>query len=232
MKMQNSAKRGMYFNRFCLSLCGKTIYIMQTAAAKTPPVGQAQKHSAQAPRLITWESFQKRYLHREDGHTYEWVRGVVERTQNTMDSTQLYIQRNLISHFRVLLFQQQVSGELLAEADLLFFKNLHRRPDLAWLTNQQINHLAQKGAIEIPAFIIEVISTNDAAQRIVEKMEDYRASGVRVVWHIFPIQQQVHVYSGDRLEHMRVCYGDSICSAAPVLPDYAFPARAVFDKGM
>jgi Uma2 family endonuclease len=208
---------------------------MQTKAARNPSVesaGHPPKRDTQRSRLITWESFQKRYLHREDGHTYEWVRGLVEKTQNTIDSTQLYIHRNLVAHFRALLSEQRVHGELLAEADLLFFNNLHRRPDFAWLTNEQINHLAEKGAIEIPTFIIEVISTNDAAQRIAEKMEDYRNSGVQVVWHVFPIQQQVHVYSGDHLDGMRVCYGEKICSADPVLPGYAFPAKMVFDKGV
>ncbi len=182
------------------------------------------------PRLIKWPEFEKRYLHREDGFKYEWVHGRVEKTEYTMNPTQLYIQFNLQEIFMRLKTAGTVSGQLLAETDLFFFPEVHRRPDFAWLTHLQANNLASAGAIEIPAFLIEVISTYDAAQKIVDKMTDYRAAGVQVVWLIYPIQQQVHVYNGHNLESMSVCMGEKICSADPVLSAFAFPASDIFKK--
>ncbi len=190
----------------------------------TPAVAKKQ------PRLIKWQEFEKRYLSREDGFKYEWVHGRVEKTEYTMNPTQLYIQFNLQEIFMHLKTAGAVSGQLLAETDLFFFPEVHRRPDFAWLTHLQANNLSIQGTIEIPAFVIEVISTYDAAQKIVDKMTDYRAAGVQVVWLIYPIQQQVHVYSGHNLESMRVCMGEKICSADPVLPAFAFPVSDIFKK--
>ena len=189
-----------------------------------PPAAKKQ------PRLIKWSEFEKRYLSREDGYKYEWLNGRVEKTEYTMNPTQLYIQRNLTALFRSFLNAGKMHGELLAEPDLFFFPEVHRRPDFAWLTNPQIDRLAQEGAIEIPAFVIEVISTRDAAQKIVDKMRHYRTAGVQVVWLIYPIQKEVHVYSSQNLESMTVCMGEKICSADPVLPAFAFPVSDIFKK--
>ena len=124
----------------------------------------------------------------------------------------------------------KVSGQLLAETDLFFSPEIHRRPDFSWLTHAQTNNLTNEGAIEIPAFVIEVISTRDAAQKIVDKMRHYRAAGVQVVWLIYPTQKEVHVFSGHNLESMTVCMGEKICTAAPVLPAFSFPANDIFKK--
>jgi Uma2 family endonuclease len=180
-------------------------------------------------REISWETFQKRYLQREDGFKYEWVGGLVVKTERSMDKTQLYIQRNLQAFFRNLLFENKVSGEIIAEPDLFFLKN-HRRPDMAWLTDEQIDKLADSSEVEIPAFVIEVISNNDQTNKVKDKMINYRDAGVQVVWQIFPNQQQVDVYTGTFLEKMTVCFGEKLCSAAPVLLDFVMPANAIFYK--
>jgi Uma2 family endonuclease len=180
-------------------------------------------------REISWETFQKRYLQREDSFKYEWVGGLVVKTQRSMDKTQLYIQRNLQSFFRNLLFENKVTGEIIAEPDLFFLIN-HRRPDMAWLTDEQIDKLAESSEDEIPAFVVEVISNNDQTNKVKDKMNNYRDAGVQVVWQIFPKQQQVDVYTGTFLEKMTVCFGEQLCSAAPVLPDFVIPTNAIFKR--
>lgn len=62
------------------------------------------------------------------------------------------------------------------------------------------------------------------------KMLDYQAAGVQVVWHLFPLLDIAHVYSGVQLSSMRVCKGDQLCSAAPVLPDFELPVSAILKK--
>ncbi len=207
---------------------------METATSIENPRATSDTNGAHKPspkpRYISWETFEKRYLTREDGHTYEWTNGLVEKTRNSMGPTQLYIHRNLIELFYQLSNDGNHAGGLLAEPDLLFNSETHKRPDFAWLTNRQINRLSEKGAIEIPAFVIEVISNNDAAQKLADKMMLYRTAGVQVVWLIYPNQQEIHVYASHNLEQMTVCYGNKICSAAPVLPTFAFEAKDVFRK--
>lgn len=178
--------------------------------------------------FISWEDFKKHYLTREDGFKYEWLNGRVEQTPYTMEKSQILIQRNLLAIFRNLLHQKKVTGELIAEGDL-FFDGHHRRPDLCWLTEQQINNLYDD-KIEVPAFVIEIISSNDVMIKVEDKMDDYRAAKVQVVWHIFPKQQKVHVYTGKKLEKMKVRVGKETCSAAPALGEFKTVVEKLFEK--
>lgn len=78
--------------------------------------------------------------------------------------------------------------------------------------------------------MIEVISNHDEMNTVVGKMQDYRAAGVQIVWHILPNHGEVHVYKGQALEVMKVCKGNDICSAAPALPDFELPATEIFQR--
>lgn len=80
-------------------------------------------------------------------------------------------------------------------------------------------------------FVVEVISPHSLMIPTYKRMNTYRDASVKVVWHILPEVKQVHVYSGNYLDSMIVCTGKIICSAAPVLPDFALSADDVF-KGM
>ena len=178
--------------------------------------------------VISWEAFQREYLSREDGYKYEWLNGTIERTPNAMNAAQLYILNNLLNYFMSLKFEGQLSGQLMPESDL-FFGDHHRRPDVCWLTDQQINALAE-GAYEVPAFVIEVISNHDEMNTVVSEMQDYRAAGVKVVWHILPNHGEVHVYTGQALEEMKVCKGEDWCDAAPALAHFRMRAQEVFQR--
>lgn len=199
-----------------------------TAASKKSLPFPAQQKAARAGKPISWEAFQRRYLSREDGYKYEWVNGQVEKTLRTMDRTQLYILNNILEHFMKLRITGKVEGQLITEADLFFKADLHRQPDVCWLTTAQINALADPNVLEIPAFLIEVISSKDQINRVRKKLLEYRDAGVQVVWHLFPAYQQVQVYSGARLEHSTVFEGDQLCSAATALPAFEMPVREVF----
>ncbi len=204
---------------------------MEATAIQQKPAARTTVPPKQ-PRRISWQEFQNRYMERENGYKYEWVNGTVEKTEYTMNPNQLFIQRNLTAFFRQLINEGKVHGELLAEPDLLLFVEHHRRPDMAWLTNEQIDNLATDGSIEVPAFVIEVISNHDAAAKLSDKMEDYRKAGVQVAWHIYPKIKQIHVYSGKNLRQSVVCSGDEICSAAPVLPAFELPAKDAFQSSV
>lgn len=189
---------------------------------------QSEAQQPENDPWISWEAFQRDYLSREDGYKYEWLNGIVDKTPAAMDKTQLYILRNLQEYFMQLKFEKKVSGQLIAEADLFFLKN-HRRPDICWLTDKQIDRLAEN-EYEAPVFIIEIISNNDVMNRVFSKMQDYRAAGVQTVWHILPQHQEVHVYTGEYLEKMSVCFENALCSASPALPNFNIPCADIFRK--
>ncbi len=175
------------------------------------------------PKAITWEVFQNRYLSREDGYTYEWVKGEVIKTKRSMDYKQMFIVKNLTKFFYNLVLKGIVEGYLTNEVDT-FFGGSHRRPDICYLTEAQMEG-TKFDIIPVPAFVIEVISNNDKMKRAQEKLLDYWKADVQVIWHIFPDLEMVHVYHG---KNMTVYMGDEICSAAPILPDFAMPVSDIF----
>ena len=75
-----------------------------------------------------------------------------------------------------------------------------------------------------------MISNNDAAAKLVDKMEDYRKAGVQVVWQIYPKNQQIQVYSGKNLRQSLVCMADDTCSASPALPAFEMKVNDVFQS--
>ncbi len=179
------------------------------------------------PKPITWEEFQKKYLEREDGFKYEWVNQQVVKSKH-MDYLQFYIVNNIRKFFDRLCAAGKFAGVLMPEGDIRFVGN-HRRPDICYLTDEQIARTAY-GENQVPQFIIEIISTHDQKNTVAEKMTDYRRAGVQVVWQVFPKLGQIDVYSGERLKQMTVCEMDDLASAAPVLPDFVMPVAEVFLK--
>ncbi len=97
---------------------------------------------------------------------------------------------------------------------------------MCYLSADQIARTAH-GKNEVPKFVIEIIPTHDQMNLVEDKMEDYEAAGVEVVWQIFPKQQLVKVNRG---KNAIKCKGEDICDAAPILPDFAMTAGAVFKK--
>jgi len=198
---------------------------MTASATMTPPTA-APLTPAQA-KPISWPDFQKRYLSREDSYKYEWLNGEVVKFKN-MDYTQFFIIRNLRNLFEQLRALGKLSGILMPEGDIFFGAN-HRRPDVAYLTDEQVDRTAY-GENQVPHFVIEVVSSRDQMNAVTDKMGNYRSAGVQVVWLILPNHRQVQVFSGEKLNRMTVCMDDDLCSAAPVLPAFEMTANDVFQK--
>lgn len=184
------------------------------------------KTNGHQPRKISWTEFQKRYLSREDNFKYEWVDGVVEKTPRTMDRKQFFIIENLMVLLDTLKYQNKTDGRLIPEGDN-FFSGNHRRPDIAFYTREQIRLAQDDDNIVVPQFVIEVISTNDQMNKVVKKMKNYREAAVPIIWHIFPNQNEIHVYQG---KQMTICVGDDICSAEPVIKGFKISVNDVLKK--
>ena len=174
---------------------------------------------------ISWSEFQRRYLGREDGFKYEWLNGEVAKFKS-MDYTQFFIIRKLRDLFERLRISGKVSGILMPEGDIFFGPN-HRRPDVAYLTDEQVDRTAY-GENQVPKFVIEVVSSRDQMNAVTDKIGNYRNAGVKVVWLILPNYRQVQVFSGEKLNRMVVCMDDDLCSATPALPDFEMTANEVF----
>lgn len=175
------------------------------------------------PRLLTLEEFRKRYADREDGFKYEFKNGEVIKSPGQMNPSQLYIVKNLNRRFaRTKAYEQ--GGELIAEVDQMTAPAKQRRPDLSYWSAARIAN----GQESVSEFVLEIISPTDRLEDVEEKLLEYFEAGVKVVWQIRPRSQSVHVYTAPT--EVSICTGDTVCSAAPVLPDFRMKAREVFER--
>lgn len=118
-------------------------------------------------------------------------------------------------------------GALVGEVGLRLPNGNFRVPDTAYFTADQ-HFAAANGKHPTPELTIEILSKSESAQHIADKITDYFAAGVKVVWYIYPKTETIYVYTSPK--NIKVCEGDDVCSAAPGLPDFEFPARAIFKK--
>lgn len=171
------------------------------------------------------DRFLLRYTNREDPFKYEWNKGIVEKKPRTMNRNQLYIFQNLLDRFlKTTAFSQR--GSLICEVDMYLPKaDRTRRADIAYLSGAQMK-ASRDGDPSVCAFVAEVISKNDQINEVQEKLKEYFADGVQVVWVIFPQIQKVEVWRSVR--DVTICFEDDVCSAAPVLDDFQVTANELF----
>jgi Uma2 family endonuclease len=79
-----------------------------------------------------------------------------------------------------------------------------------------------------PDFAAEVISPGDTVSELDQKVEEYLAAGVKLVWVINPRLQVVRVYNPDgRIETLRIT--DEL-SGGSVIPGFRCAASALFNR--
>ena len=180
----------------------------------------ASHNIQQLPR--TFEEFLR--WEPNDGFIYEWNDGEVI-TFEKMKKKHLYVIRTLNRIFsRTTAYQQ--GGVLIAEQDVMLTGIQMRRPDLAYFSDDQINKSATSDEEPIPAFVIEIISPTDDAEKVEEKIVAYFKAGVQVVWNAYAENKVVYVYTSRK--NVKVCTDADICSAAPVLSDFEISVDELF----
>jgi Uma2 family endonuclease len=102
-----------------------------------------------------------------------------------------------------------------------------RAPDVAFVSAARLTTLQEERFFEgAPDLAVEVLSPNDKASEIQEKIREYLAAGARLVWIVDPQSQTVTAYrpSGNA----RFYSGDQEVSGEDVLPGFSFRPSALF----
>jgi Uma2 family endonuclease len=197
----------------------------ETAVAfeKTKPVLATAKRPLPT---LTVADFMEKYATLEDGFKYEFVNGIVEKTPRMIAADQLYIVDNLQRFFAKTTAYER-GDSLMSEPQALIAPTKVRAPDVAYLTKKQIRSL-RTGELLLPAFAVEIISKNDKFKKMREKVLEYFKSGVKVVWWIVPESEEVHVFTSPT--DVKICRGETLCSAETAIDGFTLPANAIFDK--
>jgi Uma2 family endonuclease len=96
-----------------------------------------------------------------------------------------------------------------------------RSPDVAWVEKSRIEALnpdPNKFLPLAPDFLIELRSASDSLSKLQEKMQEYRANGVRLGWLIDPQHQQIEIYRIDR--EIEILQSPTQLSGEAVLPGF------------
>ncbi|PWK27937.1 Uma2 family endonuclease [Arcicella aurantiaca] len=175
---------------------------------------QIQNYPSTFAEFLLWEP--------EDGYKYEWNDGELICFTG-MNKKKVYIYDYINRSF--IAKQYLELGSLVSEYDVQLSGIQMRRPDIAYLTKEQITE-TKKGVDVIPEFVIEILSETDNINRVEEKVTEYFKAGVKVIWHIFPELKMIYVYTSRR--DVKICIENDICSASPVLTDFETVVSELF----
>ncbi len=103
-------------------------------------------------------------------------------------------------------------------------RNRTRRPDLAVLEGDLPTGPEAILAL-VPIMAVEVISPNNMTLDVWDKVEEYFAAGVQLVWLVIPPHRTIIALWPDRATVFR--YSDTV-TAEPVLPGFACPVSDLF----
>ena len=102
-----------------------------------------------------------------------------------------------------------------------------RAADVLFISNERLAQVQSPSYLDVaPELIIEILSPDDRWSEIMEKLEEYFAIGVRLIWVADPRRQQIHVYhSLTNIE--RLTAGDEL-SGGDILPGFKVPVAELF----
>ena len=69
-----------------------------------------------------------------------------------------------------------------------------RQPDISFVPFEKIPVIPDDILYLAPNLAVEVVSKNDTAYEIAEKVKQYQAAGVKLIWIVYPFVQKVEVY--------------------------------------
>ena len=192
--------------------------------SSTTAIQTNESNEVVANAYISLETFLEEYTNREDGAKYEWNDGTIEITESmNQEHTAIFI-------LLMRLFTQtkafQEGGGLTTETDMFTSENQLCKPDIAFFKGAQVEKM-KTGENQIAPWVAEVISKTDNFNKADSKVDEYFRAGVQLVWQIVPSSQKVYIFTSS--EEVKVCRGETICSAAPVLDDFEIEARKLFE---
>jgi Uma2 family endonuclease len=94
-----------------------------------------------------------------------------------------------------------------------------RVPDVVFVAAERIRGELPKSFADLaPDLVAEVVSPSDSAREVEEKVQDWLAAGVRLVWVVHPTTRSVTVYRS--LQDIRILREADTLDGADVLPGF------------
>jgi Uma2 family endonuclease len=124
-------------------------------------------------------------------------------------------------------------GHVTTETGYILFKNPNgkdtvRGPDLAFVALHRAPDGLPDGHVPFaPDLAVEVVSPNDSASDIDEKVGDYLRAGVRLIWVVYPSTKTVSVYTQTTIQRVPE---SGFLDGGDVLPGFQLRVSEIFPK--
>jgi Uma2 family endonuclease len=104
-----------------------------------------------------------------------------------------------------------------------------RAPDISFIAAARIDarNVTPKYLEGAPDLAVEVLSPGDGMLEMEDKMEEYFATGARLVWIVNPKRRRVTAYAPGAAP--RVLREDDVLDGGDVVPGFACAVREIFD---
>lgn len=104
-----------------------------------------------------------------------------------------------------------------------------RAPDVLFLSHERdAGRTRRRGFLDVaPELVVEILSPDDRLSEVHQKLGEYFAIGVRLVWVMDPAARTVRVYRGP--DDVRSLTEGDVLGGEDVLPGFTLPVVAVFE---
>ncbi len=150
----------------------------------------------------------------------ELVNGVlVEKTMGALESSLAALMVHFLLNF---VLPRKLGLVFGADGTIRLNPKLVRIPDVAFFSKERLpGGRLPKEAIPllVPDLAVEVLSPSNTAAEMDQKLRDYFAAGVRLVWYLDPRKRTVLVY--DSIDRMRTLDETGTLDGGVVLPGFS-----------
>ena len=102
-----------------------------------------------------------------------------------------------------------------------------RAADAAFVSRQRMAQVKSRSYLDVaPELVVEVMSPDDRWHDLMDKLDEYFAIGVQLIWVADPRQQQVYVYRSVT-DVQRLSAADTL-TGGEVLPGFSVPVADLF----
>ena len=163
-------------------------------------------------------------IHDRENRLYELVDGVlVEKDMGTYEAYLAILLGRLLGNF---VAEHNLGIVLGPDGMMRLAPGLVRIPDVSFISWDRLpGGRVPRAAIAAlaPDLAVEVISRGNTPEEMRDKLAEYFAAGVRLVWYVYPVAREVVVYSSpDR--HIVLGEQETL-SGGEVLPDSVCPCE-------
>jgi Uma2 family endonuclease len=103
-----------------------------------------------------------------------------------------------------------------------------RAADVLYISNERYSRKSSSGFLDVaPEIIVEILSPNDSMPDVMQKLREYFAIGVLLVWLIDPLSRSVLVYRS--LTNIRELTANDELTGEEVLPGFAVQVAQLFE---